>query len=348
LANSVPVIASALHVYHSAVVTMPTCRLWDVNARHCIGIPMMLLPRPSCWDQRLRVLGHHEDSVRCVAYSPDGQYVVSSSDDCTVRVWDAKTGKQEHIMRGHEGIVMTAAFSPNGQMIVSGSADCTVRVWSSATGMQQRVMHGHDKGVRSCTFSPDSRYIVSGSSDYTLRLWDVTTGTQHCVMNGHDDWVNSVAFSRNGELVISGSGDCEIRVWNAVTGAQHYVMRTNELWDVHSVAFLVNTDRIVYVSRDVCGICVWDPTTRIEPLYMRCHEKTINSVAISGDKRFIASGSSDCTIGLFAFGDLQPTILNGHESSVNSVSVSPDNQSIISGSDNCSTGMGYFRSHKQP
>jgi WD40 repeat protein len=340
LANSVPVIASALHIYHSAVVTMPMCQLWDVNAQHCVGIPVMLSPRPPCWDQRLRILGRHEASVRCVACSPDGQYVVSSSDDRTVRVWDAKTGKQEHIMRGHEGIVTSAEFSPNGQMIVSGSADCTVRVWSSATGMQQRVMNGHDKGVRLCTFSPDNRYIVSGSSDYTLRLWDVTTGIQQCVMNGHAGRVNSVTFSRDGKLVVSSSNDYTIRIWDTVTGTQYGTICTDGLGEVRSVAFFVDTGRIISVSCDSdrdYTICTWDlrVTTGPEPLYMWGHEDTINSVVISGDNRFMVSGSSDCTIELFSFGDSRLTTLNLHESSVNSVAVSPDNQSIISGSDDC-------------
>jgi WD40 repeat protein len=267
--------------------------------------------------------------------------VVSSSDDRTVRVWDAKTGKQKHVMRGHEGIVMAAAFSPNGQMIVSGSADCTVRVWSSATGMQQHVMNGHDKGVRLCTFSPDNRYIVSGSSDYTLRLWDVTTGIQQCVMNGHAGRVNSVTFSRDGKLVISSSNDYTIRIWDAVTGAQYHTMHTGGLGEVRSVAFYVDTGRFISVSydwdRNDHAICAWDlrVTTGPEPLYMRGHEGTINSVVISGNNRFMMSGSSDCTIRLFSFGDAQLTTLNLHESSVNSVTVSPDNQSIISGSDDC-------------
>ena len=32
--------------------------------------------------------------MRSVAYSPDGKHIVSGSDDETVKVWDAQTGKR--------------------------------------------------------------------------------------------------------------------------------------------------------------------------------------------------------------------------------------------------------------
>jgi WD40 repeat protein len=35
----------------------------------------------------------HTDSVRSVAFSPDGQCIVSGSDDRTICVWNATTGE---------------------------------------------------------------------------------------------------------------------------------------------------------------------------------------------------------------------------------------------------------------
>ena len=82
-----------------------------------------------------KVIEGHTDAVGCVAFSPDGQQIVSGSNDWTVRVWDTKTGEvAAGPFEGHTGPVWSVAFSPDGQQIVSGSSDKTVRVWDAKTG----------------------------------------------------------------------------------------------------------------------------------------------------------------------------------------------------------------------
>jgi WD40 repeat protein len=73
-------------------------------------------------------------TVSSVAFSPDGKRIVSASHDKTVRVWDARTGKQLLVLTGHADIVTSVAFSPDGKRIVSASRDHTVRVWDISTG----------------------------------------------------------------------------------------------------------------------------------------------------------------------------------------------------------------------
>ncbi|KIM73369.1 hypothetical protein PILCRDRAFT_15275 [Piloderma croceum F 1598] len=74
----------------------------------------------------------HTDSVSSVAFSPDGQQIVSGSSDQTVRVWDVKMGElTAGSWEGHTGWVSSVAFSPNGQQIVLGSDEKTVRMWDA-------------------------------------------------------------------------------------------------------------------------------------------------------------------------------------------------------------------------
>ena len=67
-------------------------------------------------------------------YSPDGKQIISGSLDCTIRIWDAKTGTVLRApVRGHSGGIWSVACSPSGQHIVSGSDDNTIRVWNAFT-----------------------------------------------------------------------------------------------------------------------------------------------------------------------------------------------------------------------
>src|SRR5262249_6351334 len=63
------------------------------------------------------VVRHHDDMVHCVALSPDGQRIVSVSEDKAVRVWKADGSAEPLVLRGHEGQVLAVSFSPDGQRI---------------------------------------------------------------------------------------------------------------------------------------------------------------------------------------------------------------------------------------
>jgi len=54
-----------------------------------------------------------------VAFSPDGQRIVTGRQDRTARVWDIATGHELLVLK-HTKVVSSVAFSPNGKRIVTG------------------------------------------------------------------------------------------------------------------------------------------------------------------------------------------------------------------------------------
>jgi WD40 repeat protein len=66
--------------------------------------------------------------------APDGTWIVSASDDGTVRIWDVASGETRHILSGHTDAVAGCAVAPDGTWIVSASQDATLRIWDPATG----------------------------------------------------------------------------------------------------------------------------------------------------------------------------------------------------------------------
>jgi WD40 repeat protein len=103
--------------------------------------------------------------------SPLGDYIVSVSDDWTLKVWDAHTGEQRLSLEGHVARVNDCAVSPDGSFIVSASNDQTLKVWNAQTGDCFATFHG-DSQLITCACLPDGEHLVAGGNSgvYFLRL----------------------------------------------------------------------------------------------------------------------------------------------------------------------------------
>jgi len=90
------------------------------------------------WDTQTgackQTLKGHGGSVHSVAFSGDGQHVVSGSSDSTIKIWDTQTGACKQTLKGHGGSVYSVAFSSDGLHVVSGSSDRTIKIWDTQAG----------------------------------------------------------------------------------------------------------------------------------------------------------------------------------------------------------------------
>jgi WD40 repeat protein len=115
-------------------------------------------------------------AVAGVAFSGDGEQVLTGSWDQTARVW-SREGKQTALFGGHRGRwgwrgVVGVAFLPGGERALSASEDGTVRLWDVKQGDEE---YRYDHGARVCCVatSRDGRVAVSGGNDGALRTWEL-------------------------------------------------------------------------------------------------------------------------------------------------------------------------------
>jgi len=281
---------------------------------------------------QINTLTGHRDWIRSVAISPDGQTIVSSSYDRTIKVWDLATGSLKRTLSGNSAQVVFVTISPDGQTIFSGNVDGTIKVWDLATGTLKSTLTGHTNSVYSLAISPDGQTFVSSSADGTIKVWDLASGSLKNSINAHSNAVYSVAVSPDGKTIVSGSGDRRIKVWDLASGSlKNSITAHNN--QVFSVA--ISPDGQTVVSGGADGtIKVWDLASGSLKKTLTGHGKDVWSVAISSDGKTIVSGSEDNTIKVWdlATGSLKET-LTGHQWVVTSVAISADGQNIISGSD---------------
>ena len=145
--------------------------------------------------------------------SPDGQRIVTASDDNTARVWNAANGQLVAKLEGHTAEVEQAAFSPDGQRIVTASDDRTARVWNAANGQLLAKLEGHTSIVVQAAFSPDGQRIVTASADNTARVWNAANARLLAKLEGHTGIVMQAAFSPDGQRIVTASSDKTARVW---------------------------------------------------------------------------------------------------------------------------------------
>ena len=160
----------------------------------------------------------HIYSVNTATFSPDGKYIVSASNDNTLKIWDTTNGKCIKTLEGHTDDVHSANFSPDGKYIVSASLDKTLKIWDTQSWECIKTLEGHTGDATSATFSPDGRYIVSASIDNTIKIWDTQTGECIKTLEGHKSQVRSANFSPDGKYIVSTSVDKTLKIWDTTYG----------------------------------------------------------------------------------------------------------------------------------
>jgi WD40 repeat protein len=116
--------------------------------------------------------------LKSIAFSPDGQTLVSGGIDRAVSLVDAQTGVVKQTFGRHKDWVVSVAFSPDGQTVASASSR-EVKLWDAQTGALKRTLTGHSI-TDAVAFSPDSQMLASGGGasleEGELWLWDTQTG----------------------------------------------------------------------------------------------------------------------------------------------------------------------------
>ncbi|XP_062130578.1 uncharacterized protein LOC133841828 [Drosophila sulfurigaster albostrigata] len=165
-------------------------------------------------EKMIRKLYGHQGSVYSCAFEPHDHFLLTSSQDRTVRCWCLFTWSCVVIYPGHMAAIYSVCYAPQGYYIATASEDRTVRIWTQDSRKSLCVLVGHLAEVSNCKFHPNRHYLATGSADCTVRLWDIIKGVQVRLFTGHRDGITALAFSTCGRYLVTGSNDHYIVVWD--------------------------------------------------------------------------------------------------------------------------------------
>ena len=223
------------------------------------------------WDARTGEPGFRaavgmETETYAVAFSPDGEYLVTGSANRTVQVWDARAGRQLGKLGTHGRPVRGLVFSRDGRRLASASGDGVVKLWDwdpTRLGDEQEPRRTFRARVplagMTFAFSPDGRRLVAGGEEHTVQIWDLQT-EQVQILRGHSGDVWTTAFSPDpeGRWVASAGEDTTVKVWDTRSGELVHSFR-GHTGLVSSVAFSRDGRQLFSGSRDKT-VKVWNLT----------------------------------------------------------------------------------------
>jgi WD40 repeat protein len=209
----------------------------------------------------------HSAKIQNLVFTPDGEKIISVSEDKTARVWNFNTGEmlkkfETQIGDGPEGLLYASAISPDGKLFAMAGFTTTpdkqvyIAIIDLIKGVQVSTAIGHTNIVNSLSFTGDGKYLVSGSDDGLIKVWAVSNTPQF-------------------ENILS------IPVGSAVK-----YMAVNQVTRDVAVAAEGKTEILMY---NLAG--VEKGSSKLTPRPLRRHRGEINKLAYSPDGTFLASST---------------------------------------------------------
>ncbi|MEM9088020.1 MAG: AAA-like domain-containing protein [Cyanobacteria bacterium P01_F01_bin.53] len=307
-------------------------QLWSLPEQLGDKVALVLQQTIFAAAEQNRLTGHGSN-VNDVAFSPDGETLVSGGGDQNLRFWQrdgqllkslpietdkiyavefspdgellaiaggggvselrSATGEKLASLEGHQATVWFLTFGPKGEQLVTASQDGSIKLWSRQGELLQTIQ-AHESGAYGADISADQQLIASASTDGTAKLWR-PDGRLQATLADHDGPVWAVAFHPDGETVVTTGQDQTVRTWRLDgTPIKTFTGHSAAIWGVEVSS---DGERIISTSVDNTAKIWTREGALLETL--KGHGSTVWGLDMSPDGNTIATASWDQTIRLW-------------------------------------------------
>jgi WD40 repeat protein len=291
-------------------------RLWDVGSR-----------------RELANLQGHTNTLWQVAFSPDGNYLATASQDQTARLWDTRGRSQQDVLQVSTESVNCLAFSPDSKLLAAGAGK-RVKLCDVGTAKMVGTPLLQAATVIGVGFLPDGRTLISGGGDGKLRLWSMASHREiaaYQVRKSQD--MSSMALSPDGHLLATGGAPAEL--WDLT--AHRRVAALPSLKNTPSFIVAFSPDGRTLAAGGEGTLRLWDVAegrviAALEDAG-RLAAYTTFGLAFSPGGRLLAVGDWNPGVRLWdTFTKKEAPPLEGHRQGVPALTFAPDGKTLASGS----------------
>jgi len=250
-------------------------------------------------------LAEHTAPVSYLAWSPNDQYLATTSQDKTLKVWDTTTGKCIQTISDHSDHVTSMGWMPDSKRFISGSSDSFLYMWNLDG---KKLRSWNTARVHDLVVSKAGDRLITIGNDKKIKIFDLEgsydMGTIDC-----DKAVSAITLSSDGLNLLASTQSRQIQLWelnpdlkgpqptkprrvyklpDLVTEDQKYIIRT--CFGGHSEAFILS-------GSEECKVYVWHKKSGKLITALEGHSGLVNSVSWNPvDPTMFASASDDKSV----------------------------------------------------
>ena len=232
----------------------------------------------------------HSRKIHSVAFSPDGQRLVSGSDDWTCRLWDVEAGTHiatlEHIVDRNRSPVTEVAFSPDGELLATAGVD--VKLWEVSTQNEIETLQ-HSEWVVALAFSPNGELLATGDNQGRVKVWSIQERKVIAQLDGDTVRVDTLVFSPDGRTLASAGYHGLIKLWAVSDWALLGTLQNRGT--AYTLDF--SPDGQVLASTGHSAVTLWSVESGEEITTLTGHSGWVFGVAFSPDGKTLASGGDE-------------------------------------------------------
>ncbi len=240
-------------------------------------------------------LNGHDDFVRTVVVSHDGNLVATGSRDGMVIIWDANTHNPLFELTTHTQRINSVAFSADNTRLASADGAGTVIIWDTQSGDLLQELSINNQEIRGIAFSPDDSLLVFANSRGQLAWWSAEDYTQLDVIQAQSEGViYDLEFSPDGSILATGGDDNNIHLWSTEDFSSQQVIPAHTDW-VLSLAFSPDGQQLASGSVDT-DVRVWNVADGSSDWGNSSHRGEVFALTFSDDGQLLISGGLDANI----------------------------------------------------
>ena len=293
--------------------------LWDLDAR-----------------KELRHWSAHTGWVTAVAFSPDGQILISGGEGGLTILWDINTGNEVRQLTGNSGAIIglgvSSTVDASDSALLTGSEDGTMILWDINTGQILNHFERYSSPLTNLAVASSQPLAVSGYKDGSMILWDLNSAQLVWHNQISVEPVAGVAISTDGSFILS-TASFSLRYIDSQSGE---VVKQNSTGGTPvQVVFSPDGKFALVVYAGV--IVQWDVENWHEQQMLTVDIDGLTALAISHDGYLGLSGYANGSLHLWNLVEALDYQTFDTHMMADSLAVSPDGQYLLLGNQSTDT-----------